>query len=176
MQASAPAPAALPRSTWIWAGALFALDAFMLGAPGLGFFIAAVRALWAGIKALVRKSRGAPGARVEALRCAIFAGAAALVIPVFLVQVKVGQDNAEKVIAALERHRAETGAYPVTLAALTPKYLAEIPPCAYRLLDNCQFKYTEDRQSGTHSLWWVAHPPYGRPTYDVEKRSWGYLD
>ncbi|MDA8110530.1 MAG: hypothetical protein M0015_18200 [Betaproteobacteria bacterium] len=174
--AAAPIPGRARPRDWIWGGALVALDVVVTGLPGIGLFVAMLRALVSGIKAVASRLRRTPGYRADAARCAIFAAAALLVLVGFWGQLRVGSANAARVIDALERYRAAEGRYPPTLAAMTPAYLARVPRCAYRILLPCRFHYHAEGQTGMHTLWWIAYPPFGRPVYQVETRTWSYLD
>jgi hypothetical protein len=86
---------------------------------------------------------------------------------------RIARNRAEALIASIEQYKNDKGAYPDNLEALVPEYIDSVPLAKYTFMWN-RFQYFVT--NGEASLWYVAFPPYGRPTYFFSSREWGYYD
>lgn len=153
--------------------ACLAFDSAFAGAPWIGFIASVILVLLHLIKAAVAAFSDRVAALSRVKCAALFVATAALIMGAFVLQSKIAYRNAERIIAAAEAYRLEQWRYPGKLDDLVPMYLPDIPACAYRLLP-CGYGYWE--RGGKHHLGWVENPPYGRPGYEFETKTWLYLD
>ena len=88
------------------------------------------------------------------------------------VQIKIGEANAPKIIAACEGFHAANGEFPKSLDELVPRYMPSVPRAKYCLLfgEFVYFNY------GKPMLVWYVVPPFSRGIYDFETRRWNYID
>jgi hypothetical protein len=172
-----PAPLSTPiawhkaiRGT-LWAvGILFVLDALILG-QGAFSFLGAVIILPV---SLVRGFRSKNPARLLWLRALLPIALVLATWATIFVNLKVAESRAKRVISACEAFATDHGgAYPHDLRELVPRYLSDVPDAKYTLLAN-KFYYFEHQNQ--HTLLYVAIPPFGRRTYDLERKRPGYLD
>ena len=86
---------------------------------------------------------------------------------------RLGRERAAGLIAAVERYRADNGAYPERLENLIPAYIPAIPDA--RMLPSApRFFYV--RQDQGASLMYVVAPPFMRAVYNFETREWREMD
>ncbi|MCW5593544.1 MAG: hypothetical protein KIS74_15690 [Burkholderiales bacterium] len=166
-----PKPAALRRALAI-AALLFLGDGVWI-AQGVLSMLVALWAVFLGLPValLARKYAGARVRRLAAL--GIYLLAAVAVWTWIGTNNGIARERAEGVIAAVKAFRADTGRYPASLDELVPRYLPEVPRAKYTLAFH-EFTY---RSSGNDAwLYYVALPPFGRPTYAFSSGKWGYLD
>ena len=76
-------------------------------------------------------------------------------------------------IETCEKYKDKNNEYPESLTDLVPDFISEIPVAKYTLNSN-RFFYISSKDS--HSLFYMAMPPFGRPTYSFEKQKWVYID
>jgi hypothetical protein len=113
------------------------------------------------------------GWRRTVLRMAFPIVTLALVWANNVVQNRIADANAARVIAACEEFRAANGSFPKSLHELVPRYLPSVPRAKYCLVFGNFFYFN----NGGHSvLFWCVVPPFGRRTYDFEPRRWSYMD
>jgi len=147
---------------------LLILDALGVYAFLIGAFLILVylpRSLLAKKFASCRKER--------LIRFAIYLAAVGLVLSLIPVNRQVAEERAERVIAAVENYKAANGKYPDCLDQLAPQFIAEIPAKARVALTDSGFRYFA---GSSHTLMYVAMPPFGRRTYNFETKSWGFMD
>jgi hypothetical protein len=74
------------------------------------------------------------------------------------------------IACALERHRLATGGYPETLAALSPRYLGDLP---HDLIDGQPLRYqlTDDGDFLLYSVGWNETDDQGTPAFLASGRS-----
>jgi hypothetical protein len=125
------------------------------------------------VVSVIKSAIQRPGWTVALVRAAIPLVTFALVLGNSAVQSRIAKANAERIIAACEKFRADNGRFPDTLDELVPAYMPFIPRAKYCLEWN---KYQYINIEGHPILLWVDIPPFGRPTYNFQKRRWGYLD
>ena len=81
---------------------------------------------------------------------------------------------AAQVIEACRAYQARHGKLPDRLQELVPEFLPAVPPAKYTLSYG-EFTYlTSGDQS--HTLMYVALPPFGRRLYHFEETRWSQLD
>jgi hypothetical protein len=167
-------PAVIPFGSLVGAAAVYTIDAFVLNqgalavVVALGFLVALILAVIVG--ALQRDWKKA---RRGIVRGVIFVVAAVAVLGTNALQNWAAHRRAEVVIDACERYRAVNGRYPEKLGDLVPGFLPSEPRAKYVLAFG-SFDYHASPAS--HTLGYVAFPPFGRPFYVLEERRWGYLD
>lgn len=87
---------------------------------------------------------------------------------------RLARHRADQVIAALDRYRVEHRQYPRRLAELTPHYLSSVPVAKYALMFFWFDYYCKDGETGF--LGYTSIPPFGRPTYSLQRKNWSHLD
>jgi hypothetical protein len=84
------------------------------------------------------------------------------------------ENHAAQVIEACRAYQARHGKLPDRLQELVPEFLPAVPPAKYTLSWG-EFTYlTSGDQS--HTLMYVALPPFGRRLYHFEEARWSQLD
>lgn len=129
------------------------------GAIAVMLAIAALAALLGG-----RKPRAA-----ELLKKAgAFALLCLLVIGYSRANDQIARHRAARVAAACEGYKARTGAYPLSLKALVPEYMTDIPRAKYTLVWG-NFRYINAK------IIYVYEPFLATPAYDLAESKWGYV-
>lgn len=159
------------RKAFIWAGVLIAIDAFYLNQGG----ISALVGLWMLFVSLPRavftKNHEQKNRRFA--RIVILLGAVVLVFGLNWANNKIARNRAETLVTAIKAFNQKNQRYPDKLDELVPEFIDHVPTAKYTFIFN-SFSYLSS--SEFHSLFYVAFPPFGRPTYIFEKDKWGYLD
>ena len=107
------------------------------------------------------------------MRAAVFGAVPPVVGCIYAANLRVGERNAQIIIAAVDSYHAEHKQYPQTLQALVPKYLPEIPPAKYAFI---MPNYWYISRGNMHHLMYTTLPPFGRKVYNFTTRSWSGLD
>ena len=149
--------------------ALYLLDALVVGQGGLALIGGAIVLVVTVIGALV----GREGGKVVALKLVLPVVMVGCVWGTVRVNSHIARSGAERIIAACEAYKWETGRYPDALEELVPRHLEDVPVAKYTLMFN---RYRYISSDGTHLLMWTDIAPFGRPTYNLEEGRWGYLD
>ncbi|MCX7148783.1 MAG: hypothetical protein NTY05_05140 [Rhodocyclales bacterium] len=147
---------------------LIFLDALGVYAFLIGAFLILVylpRSLLARKYAACRKER--------LIRFAIYLAAVGVVLGLIPINKQIAEERAERIIAAVESYKAANGKYPDRLDQLAPQFIAEIPAKARVSFGDIGFRYIAGE---SHTLMYVAMPPFGRRTYNFETKSWGFMD
>lgn len=147
---------------------LIFLDALGVYAFLIGAFLILVylpRSLTAKKYAACRKER--------LIRFAIYLAAVAVVLSLIPINKQVSQERAERIIAAVENYKAANGKYPDRLDQLAPQFIDEVPSKARVSFGDSGFRYSAGE---SHTLMYVAMPPFGRRIYNFETKSWGFID
>lgn len=110
--------------------------------------------------------------RQRYMRFAIYASAALLVFGANYANNSLARARARELVEAIERYHTENGNYPKSLQELIPRYINKVPRAKFTMPG--EFYYATSENGAV--LFYMEVPPFGRPTYDFEKRSWGYLD
>jgi predicted PurR-regulated permease PerM len=160
------------RRTLITAIILFGLDAFWLN-QGIIALITVMIVLPAMlIKALMSwKNKHILKKRLTA--CGIYFLMSLFIFASISLNNKIARSRADMLIETCEKYKDKNSEYPENLSDLVPDFINEIPVAKYTLNSN-RFYYTSSKYS--HSLFYLAMPPFGRPTYSFEKKKWTYID
>jgi hypothetical protein len=81
--------------------------------------------------------------------------------------------NADRVIAACRSYESAHGRLPDRLQDLVPAFLPAVPRAKHTGMYGA-FTYFSSAES--HTLMYVAFPPFGRRLYHFEERRWGVRD
>lgn len=151
---------------------LFIFDAFIMNQGAIAIIAILVIILWLLPKsAFLKYKKRSPA--VPLTKALIYGAMALAVLTANFANNKLAKYRAEKLIVAIEAFHQSTGSYPEKLTDLVPAYIPDVPNAKYALTSN-KFWYYNDQ--GNASLFYVAHPPFGRPTYSFNRHSWGYID
>lgn len=152
------------------ASVLLAWDAAFTGSFLLSFLVCPIWLLFSILKNAIQRH----GWRLALLRIAIPALTLGLALANNAVQLRIGEANAPRIIAACEEFHAANGEFPQTLGQLVPRYLPSIPRAKYCLAYG-EFLYLSP-PGGEPLLVWCVVPPFGRKIYNFQERRWTYLD
>ena len=125
------------------------------------------------VVSIIKNAIQRPGWIIAAIRIAVPAFTLWLAVTNEAYQYQVGEANSQRIIAACEDFHAANGKYPESLDDLVPRYLPSVPRAKY-CLQQGEFVYWP--REGHPVLMWYVVPPYGRKSYDFEKRRWNYVD
>ena len=106
------------------------------------------------------------------IRCGIYASAAFLVFGANYANNRIAEARALELIRVIDQYHAANAKYPGSLEELVPSFIDKVPRAKFTLLGEFQYYSSVD---GT-TLLYMDMPPFGRPLYDFEKKSWDYLD
>lgn len=159
------------KKAFAWAAVLVAIDAFLLNQGG----ISALVGVWMLFVSLPRAAftKNPEQKRHRFARAGIFLGAVMLVFGLNWANNQIARSRAETLITAIKAFNQKYQRYPNKLDELVPDFIDHVPNAKYTLGDT-RFSYISE--PGSHHLFYVAIPPFGRPTYSFEKDKWGYLD
>jgi len=164
---------------WRTAAALTLLFVADLGFAGQGLFsmvvaivgvgLLTMRALWAAV-------RGASSAliRARATRAGIYLLLGIATVATMQFHTATAQHHAAQVIAACRAYEKRSGKLPDRLTELVPEFLPAVPRAKYTLQWG-DFTYWTS-ENNTHTLMYVALPPFGRRLYHFEQAQWSQLD
>jgi hypothetical protein len=107
------------------------------------------------------------------IRFAVYLAAVGVVFSLITINKHIAKDRAEQIISAVENYKAANGNYPDRLDQLVPQFMTEIPAKARITFTDSGFRYLVGE---SHTLMYVAMPPFGRATYNFEAKSWGFID
>jgi hypothetical protein len=178
--AAARVRATIPRvrGYFIAAGVLYVLDGWLLGQGVLTVLVAFVMVLLA-LARIVQGLAGGRGRLREGLvLLGLWLATVTAVLGTVTVDKRLARRTAERVIAALDRYRADHGAYPEELGALVPTYLSSVPFAKHTGVFVWFHYYCGPPSEPVRrcSLGYVELPPFGRNYYVLEEHRWGYLD
>ena len=86
---------------------------------------------------------------------------------------RIAHHRAAALLASIEEYKNDKGTFPNDLEALIPEYIDSVPLAKYTLMSN-RFRYVD--LDGEPFLFYVALPPFGRPTYNFTRQKWVYID
>ena len=109
----------------------------------------------------------------EIKKISIYGSMAILVFVSIAINNNIAQKRANALIVTIGTFYQDTGQYPENLEALVPEYLPMVPKSKYTFAFN-EFRYIN--RDGNVSLFYTDLPPFGRPTYDFDKKQWFYID
>ncbi|MDB4970086.1 MAG: hypothetical protein JWN44_5775 [Myxococcales bacterium] len=150
---------------------LYFVDALLLCQGAITVVVAAVMVVLGLIDAL--RGGAALRRRGVATICS-YAVLALAVLGTICANNALARHNATHVIDALERYKADHCGYPQRLEDLVPGYLPSVPLAKFTLAFNSFFYSSRDGKSA--HLFYIALPPFGRPTYLLEANRWTYID
>ena len=165
------ATSASARKHLLLAGVLFALDAFVLNQGAIAAIT--LLAVLVGIFPVAMYRWLRHGDRRHLGTSLIYTVAALLVFAANHVNNKIAEVRAAELISRVEHYKADTGAYPASLAALVPAYIDHVPRAKYTIFFA---EFTYQSRPGMTTLAYMDLPPFGRPSYDFDNRNWYYLD
>lgn len=143
-----------------------------------GLFNQGVIAAITGIVLLVRlpwmlSDKSTATRRIRLRNFAIYMTAVVLVFALNIGNNMIAQRRADALVVAVKAYRAKYQCYPDSLKDLVPEFADSIPVAKYTLWGAFWYaKYEGDRAL----LFYVAVPPFGRPTYSFARGEWTYLD
>jgi len=159
--------------TIVIAIALFLFDAFVSGFIYVAMVLLLVVIPIILVKAVkVRKDRVL--LKQALINAGIYALTAVAIIVMFNVNNTIAIKRTEMIADACERYKANFGEYPSELTMLVPEFMKEIPSAKLDFLFPSRFHYISLKDA--HTIWYVKVPPSGRPTYSLERKTWGYID
>lgn len=170
--AVAVSPYGTRRTRWLRPAGL-ALLLVLVDELGVYAFLGGVFLILVYLPRSLRAAKYAACRRERLLRFAIYLAAVGIVLSLIPINRNIARERAERIIAAVESYKAANGAYPDRLDQLAPRFLAEIPTKARLTFTDSGFRYLA---GDSHTLMYVALPPFGRNTYNFETRSWGFID
>jgi hypothetical protein len=154
---------------------LFLVD---LGYAGQGFFsllvafsglgLLTLAALWAAVRG------AAPLARSRVVRAGMYLLLGIATAATTRFHAATAQNHAAQVIEACRAYNARHGMLPDRLEELVPEFLPAVPRAKYTLAWG-EFTYSTSAEK-SHTLMYVALPPFGRRLYHFEEARWSQLD
>jgi hypothetical protein len=160
------------RRTVIIAIILFGLDAFWLNQGMVALITVMIALPIMIIKALIHW-KNKPLLKKRLTACGIYLLMSILILTSNAINNKIARSRAEVLIAACEKYKGKNNEYPENLSDLVPDFINEVPVAKYALMSN-RFFYITSKDS--HLLFYMAMPPFGRPTYNFERQKWTYID
>src|SRR5262245_44193536 len=167
---NAPKTPSLGRAIEL-AGVLVGVDAFLLNQGGMAFLVGAVLLLVGLPRAFLPRFRPVRWLRLRNL--AVYFAAVMLVFVFNVVNNRIAHARAEQLVTAVKAYHAKYYQYPPSLDALVPEFIESVPRAKYTLIFGT-FLYANS--SGRPFLFYVAVPPFGRPTYSFATDQWTYRD
>ena len=164
------------RTSLLIAAGLYFLDAIWLGQGGIAllalaslviFFIPATLLAWHRKNLFVRKLRAA--------RTLLYLLMAAAILITVRIDMSGAREKGDTLVAALQAYQAKTGQYPDKLGQLVPDYLPAIPKARFSLSMN-EYRYFVSNDKDSHTLSYIAMPPFGFTYYNLEKGQWAVKD
>lgn len=160
------------RRTLTIAIILFLIDAFVFNQGIIALITLIIALPIMIIKALIRW-KDKPLLKKRLTVCGIYFLMSFLIFLSNAINNKIARGRAERLIAACETYKGKNNVYPKKLSDLVPDFINEVPFAKYTFYSN-RFFYISAKNS--HLLFYMAMPPFGRPTYSFEKREWKYID
>ncbi|MBS4097759.1 MAG: hypothetical protein KGZ83_13090 [Sulfuricella sp.] len=164
------------RSSLLIAAGLYYIDAIWLGQGGIAvlallalviFFIPATLLAWYRKNLFMRNLRAA--------RTFLYLLMAAAILITVRIDLAGAREKGETIVAALHAYQAKTGQYPDELEQLVPAYLPAIPKARFSLSMN-EYRYFVTKGKDSHTLSYIASPPFGFTYYTLEKGQWAVKD
>jgi hypothetical protein len=143
---------------------------FSMFVAGVGLTLLTLGALWAA-------ARGAPPrtwARSRALRASLYLVLGIATVAATRFHAATAQNHAAQIIEACRAYQTRHGMLPDRLQQLVPEFLPAVPRAKYTLSFG-EFTYWTSGQK-SHTLMYVALPPFGRRLYHFEEARWTGLD
>lgn len=155
---------------------LFVADLFVYGqgvfsliVGGVGFCLLTSGALWA-----AHRKRPESLVRSRAIRALMYPVLMVLTVATLRFHTATAHNHAEQVIAACRAYQTRHGMLPDVLEELVPEFFTAVPRAKYTLEWGGFTYVTSEKKS--HTLMFVAIPPFGRSLYHFEESRWSQLD
>jgi hypothetical protein len=143
------------------------LLSLLVACVGLGLL--ASGALWA-----VVRGGAAPLVRSRVLRAGMYLLLGVATVAAMQFHSATARNHAAQVIDACRAYQARHGMLPDRLEELVPEFLPAVPRAKYTLQWGEFTYWTSEKKS--HTLMYVALPPFGRRVYHFEEARWSQLD
>ena len=160
------------RRTVINAIILFVLDAIVLNQGVIALITLFIALPIMIIKALLRW-KDKPLLKKRFIACGVYLIMAIFILASITINNKIAWGRAEILIEACNNYKNKNNIYPKKLSDLVPEFINKIPVAKYTIISS-KFSYLASEES--HMLFYMAMPPFGRPTYSFERQEWTYLD
>lgn len=151
---------------------LFIVDAIVLNQGAIAAVTALIIVFWMLPKSVYLKYKN-QSPRSTLIKCAIYGTMAIAVFWANSFHNSIARSQAEDLIVVIEKYHEATGVYPEKLEDLVPTYVSSVP-IAKPTFSSGKFGYIN--HEGNVTLFYVDVPPFGRPTYHFNSKSWGYMD
>ena len=155
--------------------ALYLVDSWFAGQGLWSVLVCFAGVMVLGVGALVALVRGRRAwAASRGRRALIYVLLAATTVATLRFHGRTAESRARQVIEACNAYHARHGSYPAHLTDLVPEFFEGVPRAKYTIMWG-EFSYwTSSPES--HTLMYVAVPPFGRRLYNLETGRWGQLD
>jgi hypothetical protein len=151
---------------------LFGLGAFVFNQGAIAFITLLIALPIMFVKALINRN-DKPLLKKRLTACGIYLLMSVLIFTSMAINNKIAKSRAEVVIVACKKYKDTNKKYPERLSDLVPDFIRKIPVAKYALGSN-RFLYSASEES--HLLLYTAMPPFGKPTYNFERKEWSYTD
>jgi len=152
---------------------LLCLDVFVFGQGMVGFITILVIVFYFLPKVLLSLRKDKEKAKKYLKRLLTYAVMVAAIFGALHLNSKLAEHRASLVITALDKYQAKHQNYPDGLDQLVPEFLPRIPKAKINLLYG-NFSYISS--DGSHTLLYIAYPPFYRRCYNLEEKKWSSLD
>jgi hypothetical protein len=160
------------RGVLVSAGAIYVVDALIVGAPMIIGLVLIALVFWL-VPRTIAAYRNRQLLKRRAASAAIYLLLVCLSFGTYALNEHIARERAHELIAACEAYKAEYGHYPDKLKDLVPEFVSRIPVAKYALLTG-DFLYPVSNR--VHILMYIRIPPFGRALYTLEEGRWSYLD
>ncbi len=160
------------RKSIITAVCLFFFDSFILGQIAIAVFTVIAMVFWFIPRTLFALKRKDVLAH-RLLKAVIYLVMIGAILTANFVNNRIARTRAQRIIDAVNRFSIQYQRYPQQLNELVPEFLAKIPLAKYTILYN-NFIYTNFE--GRAHLMYFSFPPYGRPYFNFNSQTWGFID
>jgi len=143
---------------------------FSLLVAGVGLGLLTLGALWA----IVRGAAPRILVRSRAMRAGLYLLLGLATVATMQFHAATAQNHAAQVIEACRAYQTRHGMLPDRLQELVPEFLPTVPRAKYTLAWG-EFTYWTSGEK-SHTLMYVALPPFGRRLYHFEEARWSQLD
>jgi hypothetical protein len=149
---------------------LLLVDAAIFGSVLFSLAVCPLWFLFSILKNVIQR----PGWRLAFLRIAFPVLTLGLVYGNFVVQIRVADANATRIIAACEKFQTDTSKFPETLEELVPRYVPSIPYAQYCVLGD--FFYNNGADGNPFLGWCIGPSIFDHKSYSFKDRKWFFTD
>ncbi len=161
-----------PKKTIIIALVLFVVDAFVLNQGVIAAILILAIIFWRLPKSAILKFKN-QSPKIQLTKSLIYGVTAICVFGANTINNKIAESRAEQLIHIIEQYHQANGKYPAQLSDLAPTFIPNVPIAKYTLGFNKFWYINRDENA---SIFYVAMPPFGRPIYNFNNKSWGYIN